>query len=63
MYKRPMQVPVEEARHLLLFYKGDDAGAMTMLVRNLGDTVVGTICPSCGGGGEIVLTFGDPIRD
>ena len=61
MYKRPMRVPVAEAQWLLKNYRGDDGGALTMLIRNLGNSVVGTICGTCAGTGvEYTLSYDEP---
>lgn len=62
MYQRPMQVPVEEARRLLKTYRGDDAGMLTSLIRNLGDNVVGTLCVACAGTGILyTLIYNEPV--
>lgn len=64
LYHKPMIVSPGEARMILMGYKGDDAGAMTMLIRRLARKVDSMSCPKCGGGGTaFVLTWGTPKRD
>lgn len=48
---RPLPCTFAVARQKLVNYRGDDAGALSMFVRNLADNLDTTACPWCRGTG------------
>lgn len=48
---RPLPCTVAVAREKLSNYRGTDAGALSMFVRNLAKNLDSTPCPWCGGSG------------